>query len=164
MSAALLLPMVQAASLAQASRQIQGRRWGEYDAERWKRRPKPAANLAFYRRHTESMLRRYLYASSQVGRAPGVLADPVGRGWASSRPIRSFEDAIIFVLDVETCLKRLNVLDQQILSRVVLQEYTQLEAAAMLGMAPRTVCTRLALALDSLTELLIEAGLLVLPN
>lgn len=46
----------------------------------------------------------------------------------------------------------------------MLQEYTQLEAAALLGMAPRTVCTRLALALDSLTELLLEAGLLVLPN
>ncbi len=110
------------------------------------------------------MLRRYLYASSQVGRAPSVLADPVGRGWASSRPVRTFEDAMIFVLDVEACLKRLNALDQQLLSRVVLQEYTQLEVAAMLGMAHRTVRTRLALALDSLTELLLEAGLLVLPH
>ncbi|HLI04072.1 MAG TPA: sigma factor-like helix-turn-helix DNA-binding protein [Terracidiphilus sp.] len=157
-------PITVNASLAQAGRQIRQRRWGEYEAERWKRRQKPAANLAFYRRHTEKMLRRYLYASSQVGRAPSVLADPVGRGWASSRPVRTFEDAMIFVLDVEACLKRLNALDQQLLSRVVLQEYTQLEVAAMLGMAPRTVCTRLALALDSLTELLLEAGLLLLPH
>lgn len=178
MSAALPLPMLHPggqrpvagdsgvihASLAQAGRQIQERRWGEYETERWKRRQKPEANLAFYRRHTEKMLRRYLYASSQVGRAPSVLLDPVGRGWASSRPVRTFEDAMIFVLDVEACLKKLNTLDQQILSRVILQEYTQLECAAMLGMAPRTVCTRVALALDSLTELLLETGLLVLPN
>ena len=30
--------------------------------------PGPAVSLAFYRRHTESLLRRYLYASMQVGR------------------------------------------------------------------------------------------------
>ncbi|MFP5206905.1 MAG: hypothetical protein ACLGSH_16255, partial [Acidobacteriota bacterium] len=45
----------------------------------------PAVSLAFYRKHTENLLRRYLYASMQVGRAPSILADPVGRGWASSR-------------------------------------------------------------------------------
>ena len=41
---------------------------------------RPTEGLAFYRKHTESILRRYLYASMQVGRAPSVLADPVGRG------------------------------------------------------------------------------------
>src|SRR5258707_13306637 len=68
------------------------------------RTPEPDASLAFYRKHTESMLRRYLYASMQVGRAPSLLADSVGRGWVSSRPVRTFEDAVIFVLDVESCL------------------------------------------------------------
>src|SRR5437868_4687152 len=65
------------------------------------RAPQPDACLAFYRRHTESMLQRYLYASMLVGRTPDLLRDSVGRGWASSRPIRTFEDAVIFVLDVE---------------------------------------------------------------
>lgn len=74
--------------------------------------PEPSISLAFYRKHTESMLRRYLYASMQVGRAPSILSDPVGRGWASSRPIRTFEDAVIFVLDVERCLDRLSPLDR----------------------------------------------------
>jgi hypothetical protein len=123
----------------------------------------PPISLAFYRKHTENMLRRYLYASMQVGRAPSILSDPVGRGWASSRPIRTFEDAVIFVLDVERCLDRLSLLDRQMLSRVVLQEYTQAEAATLLGMSPRAMSYKFPQALDRLTEKLLAAGLLVLP-
>ena len=149
--------------------------WGERHAKP----PKPAAqpkirtkevepedlpiSLAFYRRHTESMLRRYLYASMQVGRAPSILGDPIGRGWVSSRPVRTFEDAVIFVLDLERCLNQLGWLDRQMLSRIVLQEYTQVEAASLLGMSVRTVSYKFPLALDRLTEKLLEADLLVLP-
>jgi hypothetical protein len=125
---------------------------------------KPPANLAFYRRHTESLLRRYLYASMQVGRAPSLLADSVGRGWASSRPVRTFEDAVIFVLDIEKCIGQLGSLDRAILSRVVLQEYTQAETAVLLGMAIRTISYKYPLAVDRLTEKLLAAGLLILPH
>ena len=125
--------------------------------------PSPVVSLAFYRKHTEKMLRRYLYASMQVGRAPSILGDPVGRGWVSSRPVRTFEDAVIFVLDVEKCLNQLGSLDRQMLSRIVLQEYTQAEAANILGMSVRTVCYKFPQAVDRLTEKLLETGLLVLP-
>jgi hypothetical protein len=125
---------------------------------------KPVVSLAFYRKHCESMLRRYLYASMQVGRAPSILGDPVSRGWASSRPIRTFEDAVIFVLDVEKCLNQLGSLDRQMLSRIVLQEYTQVEAASLLGMSVRTISYKFPQALDRLTEKLLEAKLLVLPH
>jgi hypothetical protein len=125
---------------------------------------KPPENLAFYRKHTENLLRRYLYASTQVGRAPSILGDPVGRGWASSRPIRTFEDAVIFVLDIETCLDQLEFLDRELLSRVVLQDYTQEETAMMLGIGMRTIGYRVPLALDRLTEKLLAADLLVLPH
>jgi len=124
----------------------------------------PVISLGFYRRHTDRLLRRYLYASMQVGRAPSILGDPVGRGWASSRPVRTFEDALIFVLDVERCLGRLNALEREVLSRIVLQSYTQEETAALLGTSLRTVSSRLHEALDRLTELLLEAELLVLPG
>ena len=126
--------------------------------------PQAINSLAFYRKHTESLLRRYLYASMQVGRAPSILADPVSRGWCSSRPIRTFEDAVIFVLDVERCLARLNSLDRSILSRVVLQEYTQAEAAQLLGMSVRTMCYKFPKAMDHLTALLLDDGLLILPD
>ena len=99
-------------------------------------------SLAFYRKHTENMLRRYLYASMQVGRSPSILGEPIARGWASSRPVRTFEDAVIFVLDIEKCLDQLDHLDRQLLSRIVLQEYTHSEAASLLGMSVRTVGNR----------------------
>jgi DNA-directed RNA polymerase specialized sigma24 family protein len=124
----------------------------------------PPVSLAFYRKHTESTLRRYLYASMQVGRAPSILGEPIARGWASSRPVRTFEDAVIFVLDVETCLNQLGWLDRQMLCRIVLQEYTQAEAATLLGMSARTISYKFPLALDRLTERLLESGLLVLPG
>jgi hypothetical protein len=146
------------------------RQWAGIAAEAERRPPRPETetgeppvSLAFYRRHTESILRRYLYASMQVGRAPSILSDPVGRGWASSRPIRTFEDAVIFVLDVERCLDRLDELDRQILSRIVLQEYTQAEASVFLGLSARTVSYKFPQALDRLTEHLLASGLLVLP-
>jgi hypothetical protein len=124
----------------------------------------PSPCLAFYRKHTEKLLRRYLYASMQVGRAPSILADPVGRGWASSRPVRTFEDAVIFVLDVERCLDRLDGLERELLSRIVLQSYTQAETADLLGMSPRSVYSKFVLALDRLTEQLLGAGILLIPK
>ena len=169
MSAALQLPMDWESGTFQAEWQVE-RRGGERkpaaqpQAEPAAAQTKPPANLAFYRRHTQSLLRRYLYASMQVGRAPSILGDPIARGWASSRPVRTFEDAVIFVLDIETCLSKLGSLDRELLSRVVLQQYTQEEAASMLGMSIRTVGYRFPLALDRLTEKLLAADLLLLPN
>jgi predicted DNA-binding protein (UPF0251 family) len=129
---------------------------------------KPAAealiSYAFYRKHTENLLRRYLYASIQVGRSPSLLGESVGRGWVSSRRVRTFEDAVIFVLDIERCLDKLNSIERQLISRIVLQEYTQTEAASFLGVCVRTVCTKFPQALDRLTEMLVEAELLVLPD
>lgn len=124
----------------------------------------PVAAYAFYRKHTENMLRRYLYASLQIGRSPNLLGESVGRGWASSRRVRTFEDALIFVLDVERCLDQLNLIDRQLICRVVLQEYTHAEAAALLRISVRSVCTKLPLAIDCLTERLVKADLLILPD
>lgn len=157
MSAALQLPMLWGAGKTQPALREERR-------SHQKPKSEPPVSLAFYRKHTEKMLRRYLYASMQVGRAPSILGDPVGRGWASSRPIRTFEDAVIFVLDVESCLNQLGSLDRQMLSRVVLQEYTQTEAASLIGMSVRTMSYKFPLALDRLTEKLLEASLLILPS
>ena len=161
MSAALLLPVLWGSSAAE----LEQAAWVEASASQQEQdEAGPPVSLAFYRKHTESILRRYLYASMQVGRAPSILSDPVGRGWASSRPIRTFEDAVIFVLDVERCLERLDPLDRQMLSRVVLQEYTQAETAVLLGMSTRTISYKFPQAVDRLTAHLLDSGLLVLPG
>lgn len=166
MSAALQLPEVWAVEeaddawrSAEQSRRDDGERAGQQQRE-----SEPNISLAFYRKHTERMLRRYLYASMQVGRAPSILSDPVARGWVSSRTVRTFEDAVIFVLDVEKCLDRLSKLDRDLLSRIVLQEFTQAETAALLGMSLRAVSYKLPQALDRLTEQLLERRVLVLPG
>jgi DNA-directed RNA polymerase specialized sigma24 family protein len=167
MSAALQLPVVWGASAPQGAWREDRRTWEESRAADGVPRvpaAEPATSLAFYRKHTESMLRRYLYASMQVGRAPSILSDPIARGWASSRPVRTFEDAVIFVLDVEKCLSQLGSLDREILSRIVIQEYTQVEAASLLGMSARTISYKFSQALDRLTEKLLDTGLLVLPQ
>lgn len=120
--------------------------------------------LYFLRAHAHGLLRRYLYASMQPCRVGSTLRDPVGRGWVSSRPIMCFEDAAIFVHDMEKCIKALPSLDRDILNRVVIQEYTQTEAAVLLGMAARTMSYKFAAAMDRLTAKLIEAELLILPE
>src|SRR5579863_3726632 len=169
MSAALQLPQVWGAASAETvCSEVRKKRQPEEATAPRVGDPSPSrepdVSLAFYRKHTECMLRRYLYASMLVGRAPEMLGDSVGRGWVSSRPVRTFEDAVIFVLDVEKCLERLGSLDRELLCRIVLQEYTQAEAATLLGMSPRAVCYKFPLALDRLTERLMDAGILVIPT
>lgn len=169
MSAALQLPMDWETSAIQEEWRSERRKWERKPAARPQAEPaaaqaEPPVNLAFYRRHTENLLRRYLYASMQVGRAPSLLSDPVARGWASSRRIRTFEDAVIFVLDIEKCISQLGSLDRAILSRIVLQEYTQTETAVLLGMSIRAISYKYPLAVDRLTEKLLAASLLILPH
>jgi DNA-directed RNA polymerase specialized sigma24 family protein len=110
------------------------------------------------------MLKRYLYASMLVGRSPAILGEPIARGWVSSRKVKTFEDAVIFVLDIERCLDKLGHVDRALLSRIALQEYTQEETAVLLGACVRTVSYKYPLALDRLTELLLQSGLLILPS
>jgi len=127
-------------------------------------KPGPSVSLAFYRKHTENLLRRYLYASMMVGRTPSIMNEPERGGRATCTRLRTFEDAVIFVLDIENCLHKLSVLDRTILSRIVLQEYTHQETAAMLGMSPRAVLYKLHHALDRTTNILLDSSLLELPH
>lgn len=167
MSAALQFNDVWAAALLQMVRQEPGRcEEQQIEAEPTDvsaEQEQPVRTMAFYRKHTEALLRRYLYASMLVGRAPSLLDHPVARGWASSRPVRTFEEAVNFVLDIEACLAQLSALDRCLLNRIVLQEYTVFEAADILDIHVNTVTARLRTATDQLTEILLKEGLLVLP-
>ena len=130
------------------------------DAEEESEQEGPSVSLAFYRKHTESLLRRYLYVSMQVGRTQSAMTEPVERGNVSHRRLRTFEDAVIFVLDVEACLGKLSALERILLNRIVIQEYTQAEVAAMLGISMRAVIYKLPLALDRMTRVLLDSDLL----
>lgn len=120
--------------------------------------PKP--ELAFYRKYTEAMLRRYARLSLSVGRMPALLGHDAFRGKMSTYRVTSFEDSVIFVYDVEKCLKKLDELSQELIRRIALQEYTQGEAAGLLQVSLRTVVRRYGEAVDALTHIFIERQLL----
>jgi hypothetical protein len=113
------------------------------------------------RPHTRALLRRYYYASLMMSRISCSMRDPTGRGWVSSRPVRSFEDAMIFVIDMERCIKALSLIDQQMLTRVVKQDYTYEETAHLLGCSTRALNYKFPAAIDRLTQRLLAAGILI---
>jgi predicted DNA-binding protein (UPF0251 family) len=124
----------------------------------------PKVELAFYRKYTEALLRRYLRLSTQAGRIPSLMSRDVFRGNVSHYTVRGFEEVVIFCHDVEQRLAKLEPLQQQVIKRVALQRYTQGEAAGMLGISPRTCWTQYGQALDHLTSMLLEVGLLDLSH
>ncbi len=121
---------------------------------------RPRVEVAFYRKYTEAMLRRYLRLSMEAGRVPSLLGREMFRGNVTSYRVSSFEDVVAFCIDVERCLARLNAAEQDLIRRVALQEYTQGEAASLLGMSLRSVVSGYAGAVDRLTGLLIEKRML----
>jgi hypothetical protein len=123
-------------------------------------RKKPIAGLAFYRKHTVGLLQRYLHVSMELGRTPCVLGNMVFRGRVSSYRLSSFEDLVIFIFDVEKCLKKLDRMSQSVIAHVALEDYTVQEAAAMTGDSERSVTRIYGTALDRLTQLFLEFELL----
>ncbi len=119
------------------------------------------AELWLYRDRTMGLLRRYRRISIEVGRLPSLLGRELFRTRVSSYHVTSFEEAVIFVRDVECRLQKLNEFDRKLLTRIIFQEYTHDEAAQMLGCWRRTIGRRFAEALDRLTGFLLDAGLLL---
>ena len=113
-----------------------------------------------YRARTVTMLRRYMRYSIETGRLPSLLGREFFRTQVTSYTVVTFEDRVIFVHDMEMCLSRLDEFSQQIIARHVLQEHDQAATGRLLHCAERTVRTYIPIALDLLTEILIEVGLL----
>lgn len=150
MSAAATIPMIQASS-----------RLDSRDREAARHESAVIfGGTAFYRKRTERLLRRYMRASMEMGRTPSLLGTTVFRGRASSYRLRTFEDCIIFIFDVEKCVKRLDDESKELIARIALQEYTYEETAKLTQQSARSVGRKYALALDRLTDILIDAEIL----
>jgi len=120
----------------------------------------PEVELAFYRKYTEAMLRRYLRLSMQCGRVPSLLGRELFRGNVTRYPMHTFEDSVIFCHDMEKRLERLEGIDRQLIKRIGLQQYSQGEAAGVLGISLRHTTRLYGVALDRLTAMLLEDRLL----
>jgi len=116
--------------------------------------------LCLYRAHTVSVLKKYLRLSIQTGRLPSLLGNLHFRARNSSYPLQTFEDAVIFVLDVERSLQELDRFSREVIGRVILQEHTAEHAARKMACGNRSIERRLQEALDRLTEHMLERGIL----
>jgi hypothetical protein len=123
-------------------------------------RSEPIETLAFYRKHTEALLRRYVKTSLDIGRTPSLLGNCMFRGRVSSRQLHSFEDRVIFVFDIEKCLKQLDKFSQEVVARIALQEYSQVETATLTGQSLRSIVRKYGEAIDRLTGVFLEYELL----
>lgn len=117
-------------------------------------------DIWLYRERTTALLRRYLRISIEVGRLPSLLGRELFRSKVTSYRMSSFEDGVIFVHDVERALEQLDLFSQQMITAVIFQEYTQDEAAEVLRCARRTICREYPLAVDKISEIFLEGGLL----
>lgn len=116
--------------------------------------------MAFYRSYTEAMLRRYAVMRTESGRVPSMLGRELMRGKATHYRVHGFDDVVIFVHDVEQCLKELSEEQQKLVLRVSIQEYTFAEVAGMLTMSLRSVKRRYREAIDELTSVFLRKRLL----
>ena len=120
----------------------------------------PKQELSGYHDRTIALLRRYFRMSLEIGRMPSVLGREVFRARVTSYRVHTFEDAVIFVHDVERCVERLEPFSRQLIARVILQDYTFEEAASLLGCTRMTVYRLFPEALDELSAMFIDAKLL----
>jgi DNA-directed RNA polymerase specialized sigma24 family protein len=133
------------------------RRWANKEQD-WEWGANP--DLWLYRERTVGILRRYMRMAMEVGRLPSLLGREFFRTRVTSYHVATFEDAVIFVHDVERSLEKLDGFSQKLLARVVLQEYTQEEAARLLGCGLRSVERRFPEALDHLSEIFLKGSVL----
>jgi DNA-directed RNA polymerase specialized sigma24 family protein len=122
----------------------------------------PGANpdLWIYRRRAEAILRKFFRMSVEVGRLPSILGSEFFRTHVTSYSVSSFEDAVIFVHDVERCVAKLDHLSQTLIARVILQGFSHEEAARVLNCPRRTLSRKLPEAVDRLSEIFLAAGIL----
>ena len=147
------LRLVQAAAVSAAPAAVP--RWTPMTTRRAE-----APVVAFYRKYTEAMLRRYGKMSMEQGRVPSLLGRELFRGKVTHYQVTAFDDAVIFVHDVGRTLEQLDAGQRLLIRRIAIEEYALEEAAAKLGLSLRTVVRRYAAALDKLTRVLLERKML----
>ena len=113
-----------------------------------------------YRGRTVAMLRRYMRTSIETGRLPSLLGKEFFRAKVTAYTVVTFEDRVIFVHDMEKCLERLDEFSRQLIARHILQEHDQAATARLLHCGERTVRMYAPIALDLLTEILLDVGLM----
>ena len=126
--------------------------------------PLPVLELSIYRDNCIALLRRYFCMSVEVGRLPSILGRECFTTRTEDYHAHSFEDTVLFVIDVERCLDRLYLFDKELIGCIILQEYSEDEAMKILHCSLRTIERRLPDALNFLTDTFLQNGMLNIPG
>jgi hypothetical protein len=120
----------------------------------------PRPEMLCFRGQTFALVRHFFELSCQVGRLPSLLGRELFRSRVSHHAIPSFEEQVVFVRDVELCLAKLSEENAEIITLVGLYDFSHDEVAEMLRCSKAWITQRLALAIDSLAEIFLQAGVL----
>jgi hypothetical protein len=118
-------------------------------------------DLWLYRDRTLGLLRRYQRLSVQSGRLPSLLGRELFRTRVTSYRTTTLEDTVIFVHDVARGLEKLDSFANRLIAMIAFHDYTHDETARLLGCRRRTVGRRFPAAVDQLSEIFLQAGLLI---
>jgi hypothetical protein len=127
--------------------------WRTEDSEEQRQR-------RIYRGRTVAMLRKYMRYSIETGRMPSLLGREFFRSKVTSYTVVTFEDRVIFVHDMETCLYKLDEFSRQIIARRILQEHDRFETARLLHCNEKTIRRLTPLVIDLFSEILLDVGLM----
>jgi len=117
-------------------------------------------DLSQYRPRVAALLRKYFKMSVELGRLPSLIGREFFRAQVTNYTTHTFEDAVIFVHDMERALEVLDPESQVVIARVIFQEYSYDEAADLLRLSRRTLARCVAASLDSLACILLDRGLM----
>jgi RNA polymerase sigma factor (sigma-70 family) len=120
----------------------------------------PRPEMLCFRGQTFALVRHFFELSCQVGRLPSLLGRELFRSRVSHHAIPSFEEQVIFARDVELCLAKLTEDQGEIITLVGLYDFSHDEVAEMLRCSRAKITQRFTQAIDSLSEILLHAGLL----
>ena len=117
--------------------------------------------LASYERsRTMALLHRFFRTALLVGRMPSLLGRDIFRMQLQSPAAHAFEDSVLFVCDVELCLRQLDPFDQRLIAFCVLEDRSEWQASRCFHMSQGEISRRLGHVLDLLHETFCRVGLL----
>jgi len=120
----------------------------------------PRPEMLCFRSQTLALVRHFFELSCQVGRLPSLLGREFFRARVSHHAIPSFEDQVVFTRDIELCLARLSDRQAEIITLVGLYDFTLDEVAEMLQRYKSSIHLWFSQALDALSEIFLETGVL----
>ena len=107
-----------------------------------------------------ALLHRFLRTSLSLGRMPSLFGREIFRARVQSRRPSAFEDAVLFVCDVEKCLAQLEPLKQRLIAYCVLENRSEWEASRQFHASQGYISRHLGLALDLLHKTFCQRGIL----